>query len=38
MSHTDHVLALVGGVLGGGLVALIARHLEHRLLTPRRPA
>jgi hypothetical protein len=38
LSHIDHALAVLGGVLGGGLVALIARHLEHRLLTPRRPA
>jgi hypothetical protein len=35
---TDHALALAGGVLGGGLVALIARHLEHRFLTRRTPA
>jgi hypothetical protein len=35
LSHTDHALAILGGVLGGGLVALIARHLEHRLLAPK---
>jgi surfactin synthase thioesterase subunit len=35
---TDHAIALAGGVLGGVLAALVAHVLEHRLLTPRRPA
>lgn len=35
---TDHALAILGGLLGGGLVALIARALEHRLLTRRTTA
>jgi hypothetical protein len=33
----DHALALMGGVLGGVLTALIARTLEHHL-TRRTPA
>jgi surfactin synthase thioesterase subunit len=34
---TDHALAVLGGLLGGVLAALVARVLEHRLLNPRRP-
>jgi hypothetical protein len=35
---TDHALAILGGLAGGVLTALIARALEHRLLSPRRHA
>jgi LPS O-antigen subunit length determinant protein (WzzB/FepE family) len=36
--NTDHALAVLGGLLGGVLTALVAHVLEHRLLNPRRPA
>jgi hypothetical protein len=35
---TDHALAVLGGLAGGVLAALIARTLDHRLLTRRTAA
>jgi hypothetical protein len=35
---TDHALAILGGLAGGALMALIARTLEHRAIARRTAA